>query len=532
MRRIIVLSGPVESGKTTIANKLKDLHGFLLIKSTALIKKRLNTLPDRISFQEAGERLDRRTRGRWIKDDLVRILGGLTEDREDIVIDSVRIAAQVEYIREAYPVIHIHLTAPLKVLSRRYAVIDSDLKEAQSYSTVTRNVTESKVEQLKDIADIVINTERCNAEDVYVQVASRLGLYGRAAERVVDVMIGGQYGSEGKGHVASYLAPNYDILVRVGGPNAGHTVYGNPPYTHHHLPSGTRFCNSKIILGPGSILSTDKLLKEIAECQVETDRLYIDPQAMIIDEKDIKHENKTLKQSIGSTAQGVGAAKARKVLRNSAKPPVKLAKDVVSLKHYIKETRIILDDAFAKGQRIFLEGTQGTGLSLHHGYYPYVTSRDTSVSGCLSEAGIAPSRVRKIIMVCRTYPIRVESPAKGTSGPMGGEISWSDVSKRSGIPLPELQKAEKTSTTNRDRRVAEFDWALLRKAASLNGPTDIALTFADYISIENRKARRFNQLTPETIHFIEEIERVSAAPVALITTRFHHRSVIDRRTWS
>ena len=78
---------------------------------------------------------------------------------------------------------------------------------------------------------------------------------------------------------------------------------------------------------------------------------------------------------------------------------------------------------------------------------------------------------------------------------MQSERSWQTISERSGIPLEELLKAERTTTTNRERRVAEFDWTLLRKAASLNGPTDIALTFADYITIRNRNARRFEQLT-------------------------------------
>lgn len=104
-----------------------------------------------------------------------------------------------------------------------------------------------------------------------------------------------------------------------------------------------------------------------------------------------------------------------------------------------------------------LEGTQGTGLSLYHGPYPYVTSRDTTVAGCLADAGISPSRVRKVIMVCRTYPIRVESPSGKTSGPMSREIDWKEVSRRSGVPESELREAEVTSTTKRKRRVSEFD---------------------------------------------------------------------------
>ena len=178
-----------------------------------------------------------------------------------------------------------------------------------------------------------------------------------------------------------------------------------------------------------------------------------------------------------------------------------------------------------------LEGTQGAFLSIYHGSYPHVTSRDTCVAGCLSEAGIAPSLVRRTIMVCRTYPIRVGDPKGSTSGPMSNPISLSEISRRSGIPYNELRRVERTSTTDRRRKIAEFDWSLLKDAAILNRPTDIVLTFADYLSIKNRQARRYDQLTPETIQFIEEVERVAAAPVSLISTRFHYRSFIDRRSW-
>ncbi|HEY0723500.1 MAG TPA: adenylosuccinate synthetase, partial [Pyrinomonadaceae bacterium] len=163
--------------------------------------------------------------------------------------------------------------------------------------------------------------------------------------------------------------------------------------------------------------------------------------------------------------------------------------------------------------------------------YPYVTSRDTSASGTLAEAGISPTRTRKIIMVCRTFPIRVESPSNGSSGPLPQEISWPEVAKRSGIDRAKLLRTERTSTTDRRRRVGEFDWQFLRRAATINGPTDIALTFTDYLRKENEEARRYEQLTNDTIRFIEEVERVAAAPVSLISTRFDFRSIIDRRSW-
>lgn len=111
------------------------------------------------------------------------------------------------------------------------------------------------------------------------------------------------------------------------------------------------------------------------------------------------------------------------------------------------------------------------------------------------------------------------------------EIDWDIVAKRAELDPAALKNTEKTSTTNKDRRVAEFSWELLRKASALNAPTDIALTFADYLCGENTKARRFEQLDRGTIMFIEEVERVAAAPVSLISTRFDYRSIIDRRSW-
>jgi adenylosuccinate synthase len=186
-----------------------------------------------------------------------------------------------------------------------------------------------------------------------------------------------------------------------------------------------------------------------------------------------------------------------------------------------------MEDALHQGMRILLEGTQGISLSIHHGSYPYVTSRDTTVAGCLADAGIAPSRVRRLIMVCRTYPIRVGGP----SGPLTIELTYEELARRSGIPVEELKKTELTTRTRKQRRLAEFDWEQLHRSAILNGPTDIALTFLDYICIENRHAHRFEQLTPDTLRFVEEVERVSGVQVSLVSTAFNWRNVIDRRSW-
>jgi adenylosuccinate synthase len=134
-------------------------------------------------------------------------------------------------------------------------------------------------------------------------------------------------------------------------------------------------------------------------------------------------------------------------------------------------------------------------------------------------------------MVCRTFPIRVESPKGGDSGPLPQEISYAELSRRSGINVEKLRKHEHTSTTNKQRRISEFGWELLRRSAALNGPTDIAITFADYVDPRNHDVRRFDQLTAETQMFIEEVERVANAPVSLVSVGFSHRAVLDRRSW-
>ena len=208
--------------------------------------------------------------------------------------------------------------------------------------------------------------------------------------------------------------------------------------------------------------------------------------------------------------------------------PVRLARDYPDFKDFVKPVARELENAYSSGQRIFLEGTQGTSLSLHHGSYPFVTSRDTTASGCLADAGIAPHRVRRVrngnedLSDPRRWHVRSDGTA---------DRSRKVIADRSGLPLDLIDKTEIGTISGTRRRIAEFDWEQLRRSASLNGATDIALTFADYLAAENRNARRFDQLTYETKEFIAEVERVANAPVSLISTRFHRFSVIDRRNW-
>lgn len=533
MRNVIVISGPIAVGKSEVARAIVERYSARRLSTGDLIRASLPSGSDRAAQQTAGDRLDRQTKGMWV----ATALGRLRQDdpgiaaSDTVVVDSVRRLEQVDELREAFGtetrVLHVHLTAPDAVLRRRYR-IRRRASDPVDYDEVRARPPESAIESLAAPADIVIDySGELPAVDAAVRVAARLGLYS-SHRSYVDAIVGGEYGSEGKGHIANFLAPEYDVLVRVGGPNAGHSVLDEKgvKYVHHLLPSGTLVSSAHLLIGPGAAIGVDGLLKEINDCEVTPDRLSIDPQVVVITGEHREREKADLVGRIGGTGQGGGAATADRVMRTAG-----LARDVPELRAFLRPAAEVLDRAYGAGQRILLEGTQGSGLSLYHGEYPYVTSRDTTVAGCLAEAGIPPSRVRRVVMVVRTYPIRVQSPEGSTSGTMAREISWAEIARRSGISYSSLLKAERTSTTQRQRRVSEFDWQLLQRSASLNGPTDIALTFADYLTVANRDARRFDQLDSATIRFIEEVESVAGAPVSLVSTRFHRRSIIDRRTW-
>ncbi|MGH6648037.1 adenylosuccinate synthetase [Aquabacterium sp.] len=453
-----------------------------------------------------------------------------------LVVDAIRIPGQVHFLRQSgWAVTHVHLEATEETLSRRHVGLISEEKPP-TYAELAKNWSSRHVKDLAKLADVVIDTDRCSAEDVFARVVARLLPRPVIASPNIDILIGGQYGSEGKGNIAHYLAPEYDVLVRVGGPNAGHQVFvgrDEKPYTFRQLPSGhLGNQDAKLVIGAGAVVSLEVLLKEIGELAIPYNKLIIDHQAMIIDSTDIAWEERTLKGAIGSTAQGIGHATARKILHRTPDTDVRLAKDIPALKRYIGDTVEYFASCLSQGKKIMLEGTQGTTLSLHHGHYPHVTSRATTAAGCLAEAGLAARHVRRVMMVCRTYPIRVGDSVEGkTSGYMSQEISFEDIASRSGIAQDTLINKEVGSVSGRKRRVAEFDWAQLRRSLLLNGGTDIALTFTDYIGVNNRKAYRYEQLTDDTLRFIEEMEKVSGVPVSLISTDFSERNIIDRRMW-
>lgn len=369
MRRIVVLSGAIGSRKTTLAKSLERRYGALVLRTRDLIGE-LDpaAVRDRAHLQAAGERLDQETRGTWLADQLKRRelpVDGL------VVIDAARILEQIEAIRDAFGriVTHVHLTAPVSVRAGRYQERDRSSGEFETYQEATANATEQQVEQLADHCDVLIDTALCTDEDVLVLAAARIGLYQTKAGACVDVVVGGEYGSEGKGNIASYLAPEYQYLVRVGGPNAGHKVV-SPSFTFHALPSGTLHApEAKVLIGPGATLRLDVLDHEVKGCGIEPGRLFIDPLAAVIEDSDIVTE-KELMAAIGSAGQGGGYAAARRLMRGTLGGPIRFAHQIEELKPFIRPIVEVLETAYGEGARIMLEGTQGAGLSLFHGRYP------------------------------------------------------------------------------------------------------------------------------------------------------------------
>lgn len=303
----------------------------------------------------------------------------------------------------------------------------------------------------------------------------------------LTVVVGGQYGSEGKGAVVAHIADKYNVHVRVGSPNAGHTIYWNgEKHVMQSIPCGWINPNADIIIGRGALLNMKQFMKELVHILQYypnfLDRLYVDPEAGILDEKFHIEEGGTegeMHRRIGSTGEGVGPARIARIKRNRMefRQFKDVAKEYGLEKCMTTNTPALIAELQDNQANILIEGTQGSALSLLHSHWPYCTSIDTNAAGIISEVGIAPSRVTDVLMICRTYPIRVA----GNSGPMQNEISWDVLNDRITEMGGEAINPEKTTVTKKVRRIAEWDDALFEQSCVFNAPTSLAITFADYI---------------------------------------------------
>ena len=239
----------------------------------------------------------------------------------------------------------------------------------------------------------------------------------------VSVVIGGQFGSEGKGKTALEIVRRSSapvMAIRVGGPNSGHTAFDRcgERYVLRQLPAACVDRNIDVVLPAGAYIDVDVLEAEIGELNYPRDRIHISEQARIVAREHREWEAEAkLVSRIGSTGSGVGGAVLASVARGAANIAVKtrLAGEVARLNRYVdRDLSERLRNHLSKGSRVVVEGTQGFGLSLSEsGYWPQVTSRCTTAAGALAEAGLSPMDVDDVTMVIRSFPIRVAGDSGG-----------------------------------------------------------------------------------------------------------------------
>jgi len=341
---------------------------------------------------------------------------------------------------------------------------------------------------------------------------------------MIEVVVGGQFGSEGKGHVTAQLvhrlgASNTEmVLVRVGGPNAGHSAidrYGRK-WALRQIPVGAVInTECPIVLGAGSEIDLEVLDDEVTSLEDAgipiLNRLQVDASATIIEPAHRADEQaNNLTARVGSTGKGIGAARADRIWRTAPifdnfhmvegyAPRVDYGPVVE------RDTAEMLQEADYEGVHVIIEGTQGYGLGFHTEYYPYATSSDCTAQAFMAMVGILPVNGLRVWIVYRTYPIRVA----GHSGPLYRETTWEALADATDAHI----QPERTTVTQKVRRVGHWDDMLATKALLANGaPPDWrylskeeqrsthirpCLMFCDYIDPSVAYADRLTDIDPE-----------------------------------
>lgn len=317
-------------------------------------------------------------------------------------------------------------------------------------------------------------------------------------------VLGGQYGSEGKGAAAAWTAAEllrhpdagegkavraFDVYTTNAGSQSGHTsIHKGIKKVVYHLPTAPLIAGSGIIyLNAGSIIDVQVLLKEIRDNFLILDKcqLFIHPNATVITDECKEAENRpdSAQTKIASTRKGVGEALSRKVLRSGL-----LARDCAELKPFVR--RIYLDSRLQSGQSVLVEVPQGNSLSLNGPFYPHCTSRDCTVGQAMSDAGIHPSFVGPSMLVLRTYPIRVgnlysgilsnvQEHSSGDCYPDQVETTWEAL----GV------KPEITTVTGRVRRVFTWSQRQVIDAMIASRPEFVFLSHVDYLRGDDYDAK-------------------------------------------
>jgi adenylosuccinate synthase len=331
------------------------------------------------------------------------------------------------------------------------------------------------------------------------------------------VIVGAQWGDEGKGKIVDLLAESSDVVCRYqGGPNAGHTIIRDgETFALHHVPSGILYPGRVCVIGAGCVVDPRLLVEEIDALEargISTDGLRLSGNAHLIMPWhvaiDSASEHRLGRLQIGTTRRGIGPAYADKVARLGIRvqdildpkilrqkfetalaeknvilerihgvaplAPLELAEQMEAyaarLRPYVADTSLLVDSALREGRRVLLEGAQGTLLDVDHGTYPFVTSSNPVAGAAATGIGIGPTRIDQVIGVAKAYVTRVGE------GPFPTEIEGSDQKR-----VRELG-SEYGTTTGRERRCGWLDLVGLRFAVRVNGITSLALTKLDVLS--------------------------------------------------
>jgi len=331
------------------------------------------------------------------------------------------------------------------------------------------------------------------------------------------VVVGAQWGDEGKGKVIDYLSGEADLVARFqGGDNAGHTVvYGANIFKLHHVPSGILNSGTICLLGNGMVINPLVLIKELEELEkrgIKTTNLRISGKAHLImayhQALDDENEKSLGDKKIGTTGRGIGPAYADKVLRRGIRAGDMISPDrfqaclseVLPLQNRIlreiyghpgydlieltdlyrpalerlgplvTDVALLLSEQLTGGKKVLFEGAQGALLDIDHGTYPYVTSSSTVAAAAASGTGLGPHHLKNVLGVVKAYATRVGE------GPFPSEDS-----SEAGDQLRERGN-EYGTTTGRPRRCGWFDAVIARYAARINGLTGLAVTKLDVLS--------------------------------------------------
>ena len=345
-----------------------------------------------------------------------------------------------------------------------------------------------------------------------------------------------QFGSTGKGLLAGYLATTMqpDVVATAWGPNAGHTYIDDNGRTFIHcmLANGVVSPKLKVLLiGPGSVLDLDGLMKEIASCKdlLVGKEIVIHPAAAVVTQQHRDIEKRNVK--IGSTMKGTGAAVISRIERDPDNNPTAIEAipmewldEVASMGIAIEVNDQSYDRAIKAAELIQIEGAQGYSLSIYNGFYPYTTSRDITPAQVMADTAMPFSLIPEVYGTLRTFPIRVanrfdeDGNMIGTSGPCymdQKELDWvADLGME-----PEL-----TTVTKLPRRIFSFSMEQTREACFRCGPTKLFLNFVNYL--EKNKALALIDQINSALEFEgmkARVEWVGVGP--------EHKHVLDVREY-